>query len=108
MPSAQGVRDLLVPHLMGRLDSSGSTLEVTDLEVIEEGRKFTVVFELTAQGERWRVRIPCDSSEMGIFDGNPPYDLIRYTATMLHIRLFEWWQTKGSERQAAKQGERID
>ncbi|WP_327687326.1 hypothetical protein [Streptomyces sp. NBC_00467] len=108
MPSAQDVRDLLAPHLMGALSLAGSKLVVTDLEVIEMGRSFTAVFELVANGERWRVRLLCGSSEMALFDGSPSPDLVGGAANMLRIRLFEWWETKGSERQIAKLGERLD
>ncbi|MFV0130146.1 hypothetical protein ACLGI4_20980 [Streptomyces sp. HMX112] len=92
---------------MGRLDDSSATLEVTGLDVVEHGRSFTVVVDLVAYGEKWRVRLPRDSSDMVIFHGQPPHHLVRGIANALHIQLFEWWHTKGSERQSSKMGERL-
>ncbi|MFE6129513.1 hypothetical protein ACFQ6Q_14785 [Streptomyces sp. NPDC056437] len=43
-----------------------------------------------------------------LFDGSPSPDLGSGAANMLRIRLFAWWETKGSERQIAKLGERLD
>ncbi|MFJ2774787.1 hypothetical protein [Streptomyces sp. NPDC087300] len=108
MPSAEGVRDLLAPHLMGRLNDGSAELDVVGLEVLEHGRRFMVIFVLTAHGQRWRVRLEGDSSEMAIFDGHPPHDVVRSVASAFRIRLFEWWHMKGSERQLAKLGERIE
>lgn len=107
VPSAEGVRELLVPHLMGRLEEPGICLDVLALDIVEEGRKFTAVFEVLANKQRWRVRLEGGSSEMAIFDGKPPFHLVRSTASMLRIHLFEWWHTKGSERRSAKLGERL-
>lgn len=108
MPSAAEVRDLFVPHLMGRLDDASAELEVTSLDVVEQGRSFTLVVELTAYKQRWRVRLESERSAMAVFDGAPTHDLVRRLASEFRIRLFEWWHTKGSERQSAKQGERLD
>lgn len=108
MLSAGEVRDLFVPHLMGRLDDSTAELEVTGLDVVEQGRSFTLVVELTAYRQRWRVRLESDRSAMAVFDGAPAHDVVRSVASEFRIRLFEWWHTKGSERQSAKQGERLD
>lgn len=108
MPSAAEVRDQLVPHLMGRLNDGGTEIEVTSLGVVENGRSFTLVVELTAYGQRWRVRLEGDRSAMAIFDGAPPHDLVRSVASEFRIHLFEWWHTKASERQSAKLGERLD
>ncbi|MET7927468.1 hypothetical protein ACFVZD_38180 [Streptomyces sp. NPDC058287] len=107
MPTAEGVRDLLVPHLMGRLDDGSAELDVVGFRVVEHGRRFTVELELTAYGQRWRVRLESDSSEMAVFDGQPPHHLVRSVASAFRIRLFEWWHMKDSERQLARLGERI-
>ncbi|MET7760927.1 hypothetical protein ABZS71_02395 [Streptomyces sp. NPDC005393] len=107
MPSAEGVRSLLAPHLMGQLEDSSVCLEVLGLAVIDQGRRFTVAIELIAPDGHWRVRLECDSSEHRIFDGSPPEELVQAVAMSLQIRLFEWWHTKGSERQSARLGERL-
>ncbi|MGX2993311.1 hypothetical protein JNUCC64_03290 [Streptomyces sp. JNUCC 64] len=104
---AERVRDLLVPHLMGRLDDPSVTLEVTRLEIVERGRAFDVVVELLAGGERWRVRLPRDSADRALFNGTPPHHLVRGVAGMIRVQLFEWWYTKGRERRSAKLGERL-
>ncbi|WP_369213149.1 hypothetical protein [Streptomyces flavofungini] len=108
MPSADDVRDLLVPHLMGRLNDVHTELKVTSLAVVEHGRFFTPVVELTAHRQEWRVRLDSDRSAMALFNGVPPHDVVRGVASDLRIRLFEWWHTKDSERQSAKMSERID
>ncbi|MFD9904057.1 hypothetical protein [Streptomyces sp. NPDC059063] len=109
MPSAPEVRDLLVPHLMGKLFCGSSTLTVTGLDVVEHERTFTLVVELeSASQQRWRVRLESDRSQMAIFNGTPPHDLVRTIANEFHVELFEWWDTKGSDRRAAKLGERLD
>jgi hypothetical protein len=107
VPSAEEVRSLLASQLTGRLEDGAVCLEVLGLDVIDEGRKFTVAIELIAPDGNWRVRLECDSSEHRIFDGSPPEELVRAIAMSLHIRLFEWWHTKDSERQSARLGERL-
>ncbi|MGA6157772.1 hypothetical protein ACPEIC_30965 [Stenotrophomonas sp. NPDC087984] len=107
MPSAAGVRSILAPHLMGRLEDGLVVLDVLGLEVIDHGRRFTVAIELFAPDGHWRVRLECDSAEHRIFDGSPPEELVQAVAMSLHIRLFEWWHTKDSERQSARLGERL-
>ncbi|MFF9896626.1 hypothetical protein [Streptomyces longispororuber] len=108
MPSAAEVRDLLVPHLMGKLFSGTSELTVTGLDVVEHGRTFTLVVELEASKQRWRVRLESDRQQMAIFNGQPPHHLVRGIANDFRLRLFEWWDTKDGDRQAAKLGERLD
>ncbi|MFE6398136.1 MULTISPECIES: hypothetical protein [Streptomyces] len=108
MATAEEVRDLLVPHLMGQLDDTQAELNVTALDVVEHGRSFTLVLELVAYRERWRVRLDSDRSQMALFNGTPPHHLVRAVATEFRIRLFEWWHTKNAEKQSAKLGERID
>lgn len=104
---AQRVRDLLAPHLMGRHDYSSATLEVTSLEIIERGRTFDVVIEVLAYGERWRVRLARDNTDAILFNAAPPHHVVRGVGSMVCIELFEWWHTKGHERQSAKLGERL-
>ncbi|MBU3869338.1 hypothetical protein KN815_36365 [Streptomyces sp. 4503] len=108
MPSVDGVRGLLARYLTGRLEDGSVCLEVLGLEVIDQGRRFTVAVELIAPDGHWRVRLDCDSSEHRIFDGSPPEELVQAVAMSLRIRLFEWWHTKGSERQSARLGERLN
>ncbi|GGZ19836.1 hypothetical protein GCM10010387_10960 [Streptomyces inusitatus] len=93
--------------MTGRLDDSSATLEVTGLEIAERGRSFDLVVELLAHGERWRVRLPRDNSDSALFDGSPPPHLVRHIASLTRAQLFDWWHTKGHERQSAKLGERL-
>ncbi|WP_234334597.1 hypothetical protein [Streptomyces sp. NRRL B-1347] len=93
---------------MGKLFCGSSALTVTGLDVVEHERTFTLVMELKSTSQRWRVRLESDRSEMAIFDGAPPYDLVRSVANSFHAHLFEWWDTKGSNRRATKLGERLD
>ncbi|MFD4833210.1 hypothetical protein ACFWPV_25625 [Streptomyces uncialis] len=104
---AERVRDLLVPHLMGRLYDPSATLEVTGLEIVERGRAFEIVVEVLADGQRWRVRLPRDNADRMLFDGAPPYHVVRGIAGVARVQLFEWWHTKGHERRSAKLGERL-
>ncbi|WP_030573562.1 hypothetical protein [Streptomyces aureocirculatus] len=108
MATAEQVRDLLVPHLMGQLDDTQAELDVTALDVVESGRSFTLVLEVTAYRQRWRVRLDSDRSAMALFNGTPPHHLVRAVAAEFCIRLFEWWHTKNAEKQSARLGERID
>ncbi|MFH8990032.1 hypothetical protein [Streptomyces sp. NPDC017940] len=107
MATAEQVRELLVPHLMGQLDDSQAELHVTALDVVERGRSFTLVLELTAYRQRWRVRLDGDRSAMALFNGTPPHHLVRAVASDFRIRLFEWWHTKNAEKQSARLAERI-
>lgn len=108
MASAEQVRDLFVPHLMGRLYDGRAELDVTALDVVEHGRTFTLVVELKGYTQQWRVRLEGDRSSMALFNGVPPYHLVRSIASEFRIRLFEWWHTKDAERRSAKLGERLD
>ncbi|MFE9060162.1 hypothetical protein [Streptomyces violaceusniger] len=108
MPSVEGVRGLLARYLTGRLEDGSVRLEVLGLEVIDQGRGFTVAVELIAPDGHWKVRLDCDSSEHRIFDSSPPEELVQAVAVSLRVRLFEWWHTKGSERRSARLGERLD
>ncbi|WP_167501749.1 hypothetical protein [Streptomyces malaysiensis] len=107
MPSAADVRDILAPHLLGRLEDGLVQFDVLGCEVIDHGRRFTVAIELFAPDGHWRVHLECDSTEHRIFDGNPPEELVQAVAVSLRIRLFEWWHTKDSERRSAGLGERL-
>ncbi|GLV77947.1 hypothetical protein ACH4VS_32915 [Streptomyces hygroscopicus] len=107
MPSAADVRDILAPHLVGRLEDGLVLLDVVGLDVIDHGRRFTVAMELFAPDGHWRVHLECDSTEHRIFDSNPEEELVQAVAISLRIRLFEWWHTKDSERKSARMGERL-
>ncbi|WP_030669778.1 hypothetical protein [Streptomyces sp. NRRL B-1347] len=109
MLTPEEVRDLLAPRVVGKWDEGGGVvLEVTDLEVVVRGRKFDVYLDVTAPDGRWSVRSERGGSEINVFNGSPPDDLLAWIAQSLRIELFEWWHTKGREAYARKQGVRID
>ncbi|MFG2193927.1 hypothetical protein [Streptomyces sp. NPDC048639] len=107
MPTAEEVRDLLAPSLMGRLDSYGTELDVTAFEVVERGRSFTAVLDVSVLGERWRVRLPYGAAEMAVFDGRPADDLVAWVAVLIRTHLDEWWATKRTSGRSRKLGERL-
>jgi hypothetical protein len=109
MPNADEVRALLAPHLIGDLREAGARIDVLSLGIAAEGRRFMATFELLAENQHWRVRIPSgDKWEMAIFDGQPDSALVLGVANVLRIRLLEWWHTKDTERWSAKLGVRLN
>lgn len=109
MPNANEVKELLAPHLIGDLREPGVRIDVLSLGIDAEGRRFTAIFELLVENQRWRVRIPSgDKWEMAIFDGQPDSALVLAVANVLRIRLLEWWHTKDTERRSAKLGARLN
>ncbi|MFD9903957.1 hypothetical protein [Streptomyces sp. NPDC059063] len=109
MLTEEEVRDLLAPRVLGAGEQGlGSELDVVDLQVVVEGRAFTVYAEVVAPDGRWSVAVKLGSSEMNIFNGRPPEDLVAWVARLLRILLDEWWHTKGRERRSAAMGVRLD
>ncbi|QDQ09985.1 hypothetical protein [Streptomyces spectabilis] len=109
MLTPEEVRDLLAPRVVGTWDEGGCVvLEVTDLEVVVRGRRFDVYLDVVAPDGRWSVRSERGSSDINVFNGSPPEDLLAWVARSLRIELFEWWHTKAKEPYARKQGVRID
>lgn len=108
MPSADEVKYLLAPHLLGDLREVGVRIEVLALDIEAEARTFTATFEIRAGHQRWRVRLPSgDQGEMAIFDGQPASDLVLGVTNALRIRLLEWCHTKDTERRSARLGVRL-
>ncbi|MGA4843664.1 hypothetical protein [Streptomyces sp. G45] len=109
MLSTDEVRDLLAPRVVGKWDEgAGLVLEVVGIEVVLTGRKLTVYLEVVAPDGRWRLRSDRDNSDVNVFNGRPPEELLHWIAWSLRVELFEWWHTKRSERRSAKLGERLD
>ncbi|RAJ62444.1 hypothetical protein K378_03795 [Streptomyces sp. Amel2xB2] len=109
MPSAAEVTELLAPHLLGDPRDAGARIDVLSLDVEEEERSFTAMFELLAEGERWRVRVPSgDKWELAVFNGRPDPDLVLDVANVLRIRLLEWWHTKDTAKRSAETGTRLN
>ncbi|EDY42475.1 hypothetical protein [Streptomyces sp. SPB074] len=108
MATVEDVRSQLSARLLGQIEDSVATLHVTDLDITENGRSFTAVFDLDAPDGRWRVTLESDRADMNIFNGTPDAQLVDAVASGFRIRLAEWWHTKGAERASARQGKRLD
>ncbi|WP_157868902.1 hypothetical protein [Streptomyces atriruber] len=109
MATSEQVEEGLRNKLLGKQQEyPGFTIEVLDLRVPEVRPTLTVQLKIQTQGQQWQVTLNYKGPEASLVSGDLDPDHLTYLAFLMRTHLFEWWDTKDTEKLSKKMGQRLN
>jgi hypothetical protein len=108
MADAEQVGEALTRKLSGlQSEGGGASLEVLEVKVPSVSPELLLKIQVRISGELWEVSFAYQGHEASLVSGDLVEETLNYLAFLVHTHLFEWWQTKDTEKISGSMGKRL-
>ncbi|QCX80623.1 hypothetical protein C9F11_35200 [Streptomyces sp. YIM 121038] len=109
MATSEQVEEMLGREILGiQQEYPGSAIEVLELRVRDVCPRLSVQLKIRAQGELWEVSFEYKGPEASLVSGDLDPDRVEYLGFLMRTHLFEWWDTKDTEKASERMGKRLN
>ncbi|MEW2529304.1 hypothetical protein [Streptomyces sp. NPDC047071] len=109
MATSEQVEEVLGKEILGiQQEYPGFSIEVLEMRVRDVYPCLSVQLRIRVLGELWEVSFDYKGTEASLVSGDLDPDRVKYLGFLMRTHLFEWWDTKDTEKASKRMGKRLN